>query len=279
MNSNISYTSISASIRFKTWCCTVLVVCIFGTLGLDWITARLSQSSFYFSESFLFSSFWWLFVPGLLLQFRLAHSFKSIGSQVLLIALPALWHLFAYPALVWMLSSAFYDHSFAYRQTLHFELQAYSFVLLFAYTLPFIFFKIGNNKIQVLEKAEAPAQVPDVVSTITSLWVNDGKRKIQIYPRDIFYITSSSPYIYLHLQQKKYLHSQSLKSILQQLDENQFVQIHKSCLVNIHTIACCTSRLNGDYDLTLTNGIVLRLSRNYVPLFRKRTDKAHQVTP
>ncbi|HNJ56456.1 MAG TPA: LytTR family DNA-binding domain-containing protein, partial [Chitinophagaceae bacterium] len=217
MNSNISYTSISASIRFKTWCCTVLVVCIFGTLGLDWITARLSQSSFYFSESFLFSSFWWLFVPGLLLQFRLAHSFKSIGSQILLIALPALWHLFAYPALVWMLSSAFYDHSFAYRQTLHFELQAYSFVLLFAYTLPFIFFKIGNNKIQVLEKAEAPAQVPDVVSTITSLWVNDGKRKIQIYPRDIFYITSSSPYIYLHLQQKKYLHSQSLKSILQQL--------------------------------------------------------------
>ncbi len=178
-----------------------------------------------------------------------------------------------------MLSSAFYDHSFAYRQTLHFELQAYSFVLLFAYTLPFIFFKIGNNKIQVLEKAEAPAQVPDVVSTITSLWVNDGKRKIQIYPRDIFYITSSSPYIYLHLQQKKYLHSQSLKSILQQLDENQFVQIHKSCLVNIHTIACCTSRLNGDYDLTLTNGIVLRLSRNYVPIFRKRTDKAHQVTP
>ncbi|HNJ26469.1 MAG TPA: LytTR family DNA-binding domain-containing protein, partial [Chitinophagaceae bacterium] len=134
------------------------------------------------------------------------------------------------------------------------------------------------NKIQVLEKAEAPAQVPDVVSTITSLWVNDGKRKIQIYPRDIFYITSSSPYIYLHLQQKKYLHSQSLKSILQQLDEKQFVQIHKSCLVNINTIASCTSRLNGDYDLTLTNGSVLRLSRNYVPVFRQKTEKAHQVT-
>ncbi|HNJ56177.1 MAG TPA: LytTR family DNA-binding domain-containing protein, partial [Chitinophagaceae bacterium] len=79
-------------------------------------------------------------------------------------------------------------------------------------------------------------------------------------------------------QQKKYLHSQSLKSILQQLDEKQFVQIHKSCLVNINTIASCTSRLNGDYDLTLTNGSVLRLSRNYVPVFRQKTEKAHQVT-
>jgi hypothetical protein len=79
MNSNLSYTSISANIRFRTFGFTVLVVCIFGTLGLDWLTARLNQSSFYISESFMFSSFWWLFVPGLLLQFRLAHRFKSIG--------------------------------------------------------------------------------------------------------------------------------------------------------------------------------------------------------
>ena len=278
MNSNLSYASISANIRFRTFGFTVLVACIFGTLGLDWLTARLNQSSFYISELFMFSSFWWLFVPGLLLQFRLAHRFKSIVAQIILIGLPALWHLFTYPALVWLLSSAFYNHSFAYRQTLHFELQAYSFVLLFAYTLPFIFFKLWNNKKQESEKAEVLVNVPNAVVAITSLWVNDGKRKIQIYTRDIFYISSSSPYIHLHLHQKKYLHSQSLKSILQQLDEKQFVQIHKSCLVNINTIACCTSRLNGDYDLTLTNGIVLRLSRNYVPVFRLRTKKAHQVT-
>ena len=277
MNSNLSYSSISANSRVRTLCFTVLVICIFGTLGLDWLTARLNQSSFYISESFMFSSFWWLFVPGLLLQFRLAHRFKSIVALIILIALPALLHLFAYPALVWMLSSAFYNHSFAYRQTLHFELQAYSFVLLFAYTLPFIFFKLWNKKNQVPEKAEAPVLVPDADVSITSLWVNDGKRKIQIQTRDIFYISSSSPYIHLHLHQKKYLHSQSLKSILQQLDEKQFVQIHKSCLVNINTIACCTSRLNGDYDLTLTNGIVLRLSRNYLSVFRQRMEQAHRV--
>jgi len=254
-----------------------LSFCIFGTCGLDWLTASVNQSSFYFSESFMFSSFWWLFLPGLLLQFRLANIFKSTVANILLIALPVLLHLFAYPALVWALSTAFYYHSFAYGQTFHFELQAYAFILLFAYTLPFIFFKIMNQKKQATANTHARLLAPAYYNTITSIWVNDGKKKIQIQTADIFYISASSPYIQIHLHQKKYLHNQSLKSISQLLDDKQFVRIHKSCMVNINKIASCSSRQNGDYDITLNNGMVLRLSRNYTVVFRERIKFTHQV--
>lgn len=50
-------------------------VCLFSfiliTIGIDFVYARFQNSSFYFSESLLFSSFWILFIPLLNIQLKI----------------------------------------------------------------------------------------------------------------------------------------------------------------------------------------------------------------
>lgn len=54
----------------------------------------------------------------------------------------------------------------------------------------------------------------------------------------------------------------SLKHIIKRLPEN-FKRIHKSTIVNVDYISEFKSRGNGDYDVIMNDGSVLRLSRNY----------------
>lgn len=256
----------------------ILAVFILSTMAIDWLNAFVNQYSFYFSESFLFSSFWWIFIPLIIFQQYFSKLYKSKFATFLLIIIPLFVHLFVYPAVVWLLSTVFYNHSFAYLQTLLYELESYSFILLIVYTLPFILLK-NINQVQTTQNIsntlsfELPAN-----KIISSIPVSDGRKKQVIQTADILYIMASSPYIHIHTGQKKYIHNQSLKSISLQLDGAIFIRIHKSYIVNIKAVSFYTSRQNGDYDITLINGTRLRLSRNYAALFRQNMEIAHQVT-
>lgn len=255
-----------------------LAICVLATIAIDMLNALLNQTSFYFTESFLFSSFWWIFIPLLVLQYHFSHQYKSIRATIWLMILPMLLHFFAYPAIVWLLSTVFYNHSFAYRQTLLYELELYSFILMIAYTLPLVLSRMIKQQYSPQPAANPLAISLPQTGSISSLLVSDGKKKILIQTADIQYISASSPYIQIHLDHKKYLHNQSLKSISLQLGEDCFIRIHKSCIVNIKMVTAYTSRQNGDYDITLANDIQLRLSRNYAALFRQKMETAHQVT-
>ncbi|MGH9949634.1 MAG: LytR/AlgR family response regulator transcription factor, partial [Pyrinomonadaceae bacterium] len=79
-------------------------------------------------------------------------------------------------------------------------------------------------------------------------------------------------------QTKRYLHNETLKSILETLDNETFVRIHKSLIVNISNVRSYKSRLNGDYDLTVADGTSLRLSRTYAATFKEKFRRGHQDT-
>lgn len=95
---------------------------------------------------------------------------------------------------------------------------------------------------------------------------------------DIYQITAETPYISIQLNDKKYLHTETLKSMSTQLDNKVFVRVHKSSIINLDKVVSLKSRLNGDYDITLKNGAEIRLSRNYVADFKSKLKLTHQVT-
>jgi two-component system LytT family response regulator len=47
------------------------------------------------------------------------------------------------------------------------------------------------------------------------------------------------------------------------LDPQQFVRIHRSSIVNVEKIKNLRSNESGDYDVFLSTGIKLKLSRTY----------------
>jgi hypothetical protein len=248
--------------RRPIWIIGGFVACsILFTLLQDYVYTLVHRSAFYFSESLLFSSFWALFLPLGHVQFvRSRHS----DQKVLLLALwgvPLLLHLLLFPALVWTVSRLFYYHTFAYGQTFGFMLSAYLYPMVGLYALIPVwhFFTTVQKK-----------PLPPPAASLRVLLVQDGLEKIAVPVADIRFIRADTPYVALHLNDKKYLFSDTLAALEQQLDNRQFVRVHKSTILNLAYVQSYTSRLNGDYDAHLTDGVSVRISRNYASVFKVR---------
>ncbi|MGL5888679.1 MAG: LytTR family DNA-binding domain-containing protein [Bacteroidia bacterium] len=252
-----------------------------GTIFLDWFDSMRRNSSFYFSESFMFTAVWWLFLPMLYLQLRLTRRAGQWYHFMALIIFPVILHLCLYPLLVKIISAVFYYHTFEYRQTLLFGISSYTLQLLLIYALLPIYFLFRQRKLKVIQNEaefqtqEVSAELPVFYSHIT---VTDKYRKVTVPVSDILFITADTPYINLHLSSRNYLHNETLKSITAKLDPRFFVRIHKSTIINLAYVETYISRHNGDYDLTLAGGSTHRVSRNYAAAFREQLLAFHQLT-
>lgn len=80
---------------------------------------------------------------------------------------------------------------------------------------------------------------------------------------DIDWIEGNGDYASLHVGKKTYLLRQSLQSLEAKLDENEFVRVHRSAIVQVDRIRQVTPLSNRDCELTLVDGTELRSSRTY----------------
>ncbi|MCC6453219.1 MAG: LytTR family transcriptional regulator [Acidobacteria bacterium] len=257
-----------------------LAVCVGLNVILDLLESSFqSHSSFYFSESFLFSSFWWLFVPLLLGQFYFSGRSHGKFSVILIAIIPALIHLLVYPVLILVISAFFYDHTFPYRQTFEYELTRYGFILLIVYPAALVLFRKNDadkpvDSIPITRMDDAPKKE----FSRSTMVVADGGRRTVIEIKDILYVSASSPYVYIHHLKKRYLHNDTLRSMSARLDSETFVRIHKSTIVNIAAVRSFRSRGNGDYDVIISDGSELRVSRNFAAAFKGRVAAGNQGT-
>lgn len=261
-------------LKWRTWIILPgLVLLISATVLADYLYAAFQQTGFYISESLLFSSYWTLFLLLIPLQLRLAKNARKLAHYLIPALLLPLLHLLLYPALIWLLSTLFYSYAFAYPQSLRYGLTAYLSVTLLLY---------GVVAVLLLLRRKQPLSqsVPSTSPTyVHSLIITDlHNTSIPIAVNEIACITAASPYSLIIHQSKKYLYSATLRALEDQLDPRQFIRVHKSHLVNIRHVRSYQSRRNGDYDLTLTDGIVLRVSRNYAKVFRGAFDEWHRLT-
>ncbi len=256
----------------------ILAGCLALRTILDIVESRIQHSSFYLSESFLFSSVWWLFLPLVYGQFVFADTLKTKTSYILFILIPFVTHLFAYPAVVWLISKLFYNHTFSYWQTFNYGLTEYIFILLAAYSVLFILHSSFRSKRHLKQNDLSIVEQPKNNESVTNFVVSDGNKRLTIKANDTLFISANPPYVNIHHNTKLYLHNETLKSVLSKLDQALFVRIHKSTIVNITKVRSYKSRLNGDYDLTITDGTELRLSRNYASLFKKKFQTTHRDT-
>lgn len=180
-------------------------------------------------------------------------------------------HAFAYPTLIWLISAVFFPQAFPYWQSFQFGVLEYYFALLALYSLPIGFFLFWEKRKKL--KIDSP-----VVAYPASLVVKEGESYLHIDIKQIAYLSANPPYTNIHVGEKKYLLSETLKSLSIKLDPNFFVRIHKSTIVNLAFVKSHQSRQNGDYDVALKDGTTLRLSRNYVRGFKGKLEIAPQDT-
>jgi two-component system LytT family response regulator len=98
---------------------------------------------------------------------------------------------------------------------------------------------------------------------LTRLAVKRNQRIALVGAADIDWIESSGNYAHLHAHGASYVVRMTMGELERRLDPARFARIHRSTIVQIDRIEDIIAAWHGDFDVTLRDGTVLRLSRNY----------------
>ena len=251
----------------------VLVVCLH--ILQDFIHAYHHQYHFYFSESLLFKASWLLFIAFIPLFLKLLHFLENrLFFIILSIFLISVAHTFSFAFAVFAGSWLFFDHTYGLQIIFKETFTEHFYLYLLIYTSITIIYKYfyHKNKIEdITQNFSISTPLPTYLDTLS---VSLGRKNIVIKTQDILCICASSPYVSIHTLDNQYLYNSSLKDIHATLNPDTFLRIHKSTILNVEKVLSYQSRLNGDYDITLQNHEVLRMSRNYAEPFKKYFSKS-----
>lgn len=101
------------------------------------------------------------------------------------------------------------------------------------------------------------------VERTVRLAVQSGNRTVYLLPADIDYVDVAGHYVCIHVGKDTYLRRDSMASLAEALEPSGFLRIHRSSLVNVRRIAALRSARNQDALLELTDGTILRVSRQF----------------
>jgi two-component system LytT family response regulator len=98
---------------------------------------------------------------------------------------------------------------------------------------------------------------------LVRLAVKRNQRIVLVNVADIDWVESSANYVQLHTLGISHAVRMTMGELERRLDPARFARIHRSTIVQIDRIRDIVASWHGDFDVTLRDGTVLRLSRNY----------------
>ncbi len=149
-----------------------------------------------------------------------------------------------------ILTTAFADYA----------LQGYEFDVVDYLLKPFAFqrFVKAVAKVPVKAKPSAVTDQVDFKPVHKTMFIKSGYEHVKINLDEINYINSDADYTEVHVGNQKLLSSEPLRYWLDQLDNDQYIRIHKSYIVNIANV----EKVSGN-QVYLADGTVIPIGRAY----------------
>lgn len=249
----------------------LLAVMVLAVLQ-DLFESLRSGYVFHLSESLLFKTTWLLFIPMTMVLDRQLRKVRAKGPlpAIAFVIASVVIHCLTAPVVSLCFSVLFFDGRYDLYKFFSYGLANDLYNLVIGYA-GFVFFHryfVPHTVVQ-----DVP---PEQVSAVDHLVVSNGKTNTIVRVDDVICLTSATPYVCIHLKNQTHLHSETLKAICATLDSTTFVRIHKTTVVNMAKVDSFKSRLNGDYDVRLTDGETVRLSRTYAAEFKRRLRAGHR---
>src|SRR5256885_11373069 len=88
-------------------------------------------------------------------------------------------------------------------------------------------------------------------------------RYVMLKPREIEFVEAAGNYLQLHVGDKQYTVRETMSSLEARLDNQRFVRIHRSTLINLDYVKELEATFHGEYVITLRSGERVTLSRTY----------------
>lgn len=236
----------------------IIVVFVFLLAVLqDYIYSSIQQTGFYLSESLLYNTFWVFFIPLTIFINRLMKIINPINKLGKLplnlgagIAFSFL-HIILFTALFVFVSHLAFTPPHRFSNIFNAAFSNQFYIALLWYTIfPIIY--ISRRKENI-----------DVSSYSKKIKLKIGSKIINVPTSTIQLISTDKPYSIIYTNKQKFLDNKNLKEFETKLDPTIFLRVHRSVIINTTYIKELKSRSNGDYDATLENGQIIRLSRHY----------------
>lgn len=249
----------------------IALVLFLYTLLTDGLESKVNNYGYYFSESALFGTVWLVMVPIVSFIYKLKLYRKSSYKVVFIILGSAILNIVIFAGIVWLCSLLLFNHTYHIPGTIQYAFLKYFLLLVSVYTIVILVFNYfgKSSPITIVKTGKSFSDI---------LIVRDQSGKTMLKSTDILYIRASTPYVEIYTKGKKYLEQSSLKDMIEKLDPNIFVRVHKSSIINLHNLSQFTSRMNGDYDITMTDGMVIRMSRNFSTIFKSKMKTFTQLS-
>ncbi len=126
---------------------------------------------------------------------------------------------------------------------------------------------------QLMESADADDysdRLTEVVRTVEAqrpladrIMVKTDGKLLFLKTDEIDWIDAAGNYVQLHTADKTYLSRDTMNNMESKLDPNRFLRIHRSTIVNLDRIKEMQPWFHGEYQVRLTNGTKLYMSRSY----------------
>ena len=128
----------------------------------------------------------------------------------------------------------------------------------------------GQAEIEVeIRYAEMDSTVANLIRRIEQsesfIYGTDSGRQYKIQVSDIYYAESVDKKTFIYTKAAVFRSELRLYQLYETLKSHDFIQVSKSCLVNMNVIESLCSLLNSRLEATLINGEKINVSRTYLP--------------
>jgi len=121
-------------------------------------------------------------------------------------------------------------------------------------------FKTRLNALLETTLTTRPNRQPEY---LTRLMIKENKRIFFVPLDDIQYLEADGNYLWVYTGTRRHLMTESIGSVEPRLAPAQFIRINRSYIINQYAIEEMKPYFNGEYNVKLAGGAILRWSRSY----------------
>ncbi len=107
------------------------------------------------------------------------------------------------------------------------------------------------------------AAASSIARRITRFVVKEGDRFLLVPADEVEWIESAGNYAQLHTRGRTHLVRETMKELEARLDPESFARVHRRAIVQIGRVREIRPEPQGDFEVVLEGGAVVRMSRNF----------------